>query len=494
VGLIGRNGAGKTTVLKTILGLTPYQGSVQVLGMEPERDRNALMSDVCFIADAAVLPRWLTVAHAIDYVAGVHPRFDRKRAEAVLATTGIRRGSRIGELSKGMITQLHLALILAIDARLLVLDEPTLGLDLIYRRQFYDTLLNDYFDKERTILLTTHQVEEVEHLLTDVLFIDRGRWCWTRRPTICRHASSSSRRCRQDRGRARARPFYVRELFGRTIMLYENRPADSLAGLGDLRTPRYRRPVRGQDAGGRVHESTADTNPARVLGAPRAVDRAAGDRRGDAAGGRDIRPYPASTSAAPRIHYDGPIPPPLAELVALGWAVPFYLAAAIQASAYLIDCLYAERRDRSILFWRSMPVTDARTVLVKLLVGLVLVPLGAFALAAATSLAGSAILVLRNHHVVINGQRGGTVEHAGMAAHAGHHALRPACRDALVCPVCRLPDAGLGMGAPFAVRLGAGAAAAAGGVGAHGIRHPLRRPHRQRRLQRIAAPGLRSAG
>src|SRR6202051_2469767 len=174
VGLIGRNGAGKTTALKAILGLTPYQGSVQVLGLQPERDRNALMSQVCFIADAAVLPRWLTVAHAIDYVAGVHPRFDRKRAEEVLATTDIRRGSRIGELSKGMVTQLHLALILAIDARLLVLDEPTLGLDLIYRRQFYDTLLHDYFDKERTIVLTTHQVEEIENLLTDVIFINRG--------------------------------------------------------------------------------------------------------------------------------------------------------------------------------------------------------------------------------------------------------------------------------------------------------------------------------
>jgi ABC-2 type transport system ATP-binding protein len=238
VGLIGRNGAGKTTVLKTILGLSSYQGSVQVLGMEPERDRNALMSDVCFIADSAVLPRWLTVAHAIDYVAGVHPRFDRQRAEAVLATTGIRRGSRIGQLSKGMITQLHLALILAIDARLLVLDEPTLGLDLIYRRQFYDTLLNDYFDKQRTILLTTHQVEEVEHLLTDVLFIDHGRL------VLDAATEDLASRFQQlvvapdkiDAARALA-PFYVRELFGRTIMLYENRPPAGLAGLGDVSTP-----------------------------------------------------------------------------------------------------------------------------------------------------------------------------------------------------------------------------------------------------------------
>jgi ABC-2 type transport system ATP-binding protein len=238
VGLIGRNGAGKTTALKAILGLTPYQGSVQVLGMEPARDRNALMSQVCFIADAAVLPRWLTVAHAIDYVAGVHPRFDRARAQAVLATTSIRRGSRVSELSKGMITQLHLALILAIDARLLVLDEPTLGLDLIYRRQFYDTLLNDYFDKERTILLTTHQVEEVENLLTDVLFIDRGKVVLDAAidDLPARFQQLTVAADKIDAARSLG-PFYVRELFGRTIMLYENRPPESLAGLGELRTP-----------------------------------------------------------------------------------------------------------------------------------------------------------------------------------------------------------------------------------------------------------------
>jgi len=238
VGLIGRNGAGKTTALKTILGLTTYQGSVQVLGIEPARDRNALMSQVCFIADAAVLPRWLTVAHAIDYIAGVHPRFDRKRAEQVLATTDIRRGSRIGQLSKGMITQLHLALILAINARLLVLDEPTLGLDLVYRRQFYDTLLNDYIDKERTILLTTHQVEEVENLLTDVLFIDRGRVVLDAAvddlPARFQQLTVTPDRIEEARA---LNPFYVRELFGRTIMLYQDRPAESLAGLGELRTP-----------------------------------------------------------------------------------------------------------------------------------------------------------------------------------------------------------------------------------------------------------------
>ena len=175
VGLIGPNGAGKTTALKAILGLTPFQGELQVLGLDPRTQRDELMRDVCFIADVAVLPRWLRVSQALDYCTGVHPRFERARAEEFLRKTDIRMNSRVRELSKGMVTQLHLALILAIDARLLVLDEPTLGLDLLYRRQFYDTLLNDYFDKDRTILLTTHQVEEIENLLTDVIFISRGK-------------------------------------------------------------------------------------------------------------------------------------------------------------------------------------------------------------------------------------------------------------------------------------------------------------------------------
>jgi len=238
VGLIGRNGAGKTTALKAILGLTSYEGSVRVLGLEPSGDRNALMSQVCFIADAAVLPRWLSVRQALDYVAGVHPRFDRKRAEDFLATTSIRRSSRVGELSKGMITQLHLALILAIDARVLVLDEPTLGLDLIYRRQFYDTLLNDYLDKERTILLTTHQVEEVENLLTDVLFIDRGRVVLDAsvEDLAARFVQLNVAAGRIEQARA-LKPFHVRELFGRSVMLFENRPAADFDGLGELRTP-----------------------------------------------------------------------------------------------------------------------------------------------------------------------------------------------------------------------------------------------------------------
>jgi ABC-2 type transport system ATP-binding protein len=238
VGLIGRNGAGKTTALKAILGLTPHTGSVSVFGLDPSRERNALMQDVCFIADTAVLPRWLRVANAVDYVEGVHPRFQRARAEEFLAHTDIRQRSRIGELSKGMITQLHLALILAIDARLLVLDEPTLGLDLIYRRQFYDTLLNDYFDHQRTILLTTHQVEEVENLLTDVLFVDRGHVVLDASIEAIaeRYVQVNVASDQIDAARA-LHPFYERQIFGRATMLFENQSRAVLAGLGELRTP-----------------------------------------------------------------------------------------------------------------------------------------------------------------------------------------------------------------------------------------------------------------
>src|SRR5580700_3078200 len=175
LGLIGPNGAGKTTALNAILGLTSYQGELRVLGRDPWMERDRLMRDVCFIADVAVLPRWMRVSQAIDYVAGVHPRFDRAKAEGFLEKTDIRRASKIRELSKGMVTQLHLALVMAIDARLLVLDEPTLGLDILYRKQFYDSLLNDYYDRSRTIVVTTHQVDDIQNVLTDLMFINRGR-------------------------------------------------------------------------------------------------------------------------------------------------------------------------------------------------------------------------------------------------------------------------------------------------------------------------------
>src|SRR5579872_3621676 len=238
VGLIGPNGAGKTTALKAILGLTPFAGELRVLGLDPRSQRDELMRDVCFIADVAVLPRWLRVCQAVDFVEHVHPRFDRSVAENFLAKTDIKRNSRVGQLSKGMVTQLHLALILAIDARLLVLDEPTLGLDLLYRRQFYDTLLNDYFDKERTILVTTHQVEEFENLFTDVIFINHGR------VVLDSSVEGIAERYLQltvtpDKiGRARElKPFYEREVFGRIAMFFEGRASSELAPLGDTRTP-----------------------------------------------------------------------------------------------------------------------------------------------------------------------------------------------------------------------------------------------------------------
>ena len=238
VGLVGRNGAGKTTLLKAILGLTPCEGELKVLGLDPSRQRDALMQLVCFIADTAVLPHWLRVSQALDYVQQVHARFDRARAEDFLKRTNIRRRARIGELSKGMVTELHLALILAIDARLLVLDEPTLGLDLLFRRAFYDTLLNDYFDKERTIVITTHQVEEIENLLTDVLFINHGR--------IVLDAAVEDLPARYQQvvvapdraAAARAlQPIYEREVFGRIGMIFDGADPQALAALGEMRTP-----------------------------------------------------------------------------------------------------------------------------------------------------------------------------------------------------------------------------------------------------------------
>ncbi len=238
VGLIGPNGAGKTTLFKAILGLTHFEGELSVLGRDPRSERNQLMQDVCFIADVAVLPRWLRVSQALDFVAGVHPRFDRTRATDFLRKTDIKMSSRVRELSKGMVTQLHLALILAIDARLLVLDEPTLGLDLLFRRQFYDTLLNDYFDKERTIVLTTHQVEEIENLLTDVIFINHGHVVLDTSVDTMPERFVQVTVTAQNAARARElEPFYEREVFGRVAMFFEGRDRGELAALGELRTP-----------------------------------------------------------------------------------------------------------------------------------------------------------------------------------------------------------------------------------------------------------------
>jgi len=238
VGLIGPNGAGKTTALKAVLGLARCEGSLKVLGLDPYRDRDQLTEQVSFIADVAVLPRWLRVEQAVDFVAGVHPRFRRERCEAFLERTAIRRGSRIRELSKGMITQLHLALVMAIDARLLVLDEPTLGLDILSRKQFYDSLLSDYMDAERTILVTTHQVEEVENILTDLLFIDRGRIVLDlpMDDIPARYAQLLAAPGQVEAARA-LKPLSERQLLGRNVFLYEDADPAALAALGEVRQP-----------------------------------------------------------------------------------------------------------------------------------------------------------------------------------------------------------------------------------------------------------------
>ena len=242
LGIIGPNGAGKSTALNAILGLTQYHGELKVLGRDPWNDRDQLMRDVCFIADVAVLPRWMRVSQALDYVEGVHPRFDRAKAEGFLAKTIIKRSSRVRELSKGMVAQLHLALVMAIDARLLVLDEPTLGLDILYRKQFYDSLLSDYFDGQRTIVVTTHQVEDVQNVLTDLMFINRGRIVLS-----CSMDDFESRYVEvtvrpENIAAARAlKPNHERQVIGRSILLFDLKSngvdRKQLAALGDLRTP-----------------------------------------------------------------------------------------------------------------------------------------------------------------------------------------------------------------------------------------------------------------
>jgi ABC-2 type transport system ATP-binding protein len=238
VGLIGPNGAGKTSLIKAVLGLTSFDGELRVLGKDPRVERDQLMNEVCFIADVAVLPRWLKVSQALDFVAGVHPRFDRRRAEEFLSRTDIRLDRRVRQLSKGMVTQLHLALILAIDARLLVLDEPTLGLDLLFRRSFYDNLLNDYFDKQRTILVTTHQVEEIENILTDVIFIQHGKIVLDSPMESLgeRYLQLVPAAGKVEAARALG-PIFEREIFGRVAMLFDGRKEAELAPLGETRPP-----------------------------------------------------------------------------------------------------------------------------------------------------------------------------------------------------------------------------------------------------------------
>ncbi|MFZ0500297.1 MAG: ABC transporter ATP-binding protein [Steroidobacteraceae bacterium] len=261
IGLIGPNGAGKSTAINAILGLTPHLGELQVMGCDPWAARDRLMSEVAFISDVAVLPRWMRVSQALDYVEGVHPRFDRAKAERFIARTTIGRNSRVRELSKGMVTQLHLALVMAIDARLLVLDEPTLGLDILYRKQFYDALLNDYFDRSRTILLTTHQVEEIQNVLTDFMFINRGRIVLTcsMEEFEVRYAEVTVHPERLAAARE-LKPIHERQVFGRSTLLFERVDRSRLQQLGDVRTP-----------------GIADVFVA-VIGSPTAASQAGGGR------------------------------------------------------------------------------------------------------------------------------------------------------------------------------------------------------------------------
>ena len=238
VGLIGPNGAGKTTALKAILGLTDFEGELDVLGHDPRQSRHQLMRDVCFIADVAVLPRWLRVRNAIEYVEAVHPGFSRERAMHFLERTKIKQTSKVGELSKGMVTQLHLALIMAIDAKLLVLDEPTLGLDILYRKEFYTSLLNDYFDATRTIIVTTHQVEEIEKILTHLMFIDDGRVTLDRSMDQVAEEYVEVLATPDKAAAAQAlKPLYEREMFGKKLYLFEGVSRDELSKLGELHTP-----------------------------------------------------------------------------------------------------------------------------------------------------------------------------------------------------------------------------------------------------------------
>lgn len=238
-GLIGPNGAGKTTLLKALLGLTQVEGELSVLGLDPTVQRNALMNDVCFIADVAVLPRWMKVREAIDFVAGVHPRFDRARCERFLASTKLQPRQRVRELSKGMIVQLHLALVMAIDAKVLVLDEPTLGLDILYRKEFYQRLLEDYFDEQKTIIVTTHQVEEIEHILTDVMFIRDGRIVLTTDMEDVGERYTEVLVSAETLEAARAlKPIDERSLpFGKTVLLFDGVPRAQLTPLGEIRSP-----------------------------------------------------------------------------------------------------------------------------------------------------------------------------------------------------------------------------------------------------------------
>ena len=236
IGLIGPNGSGKTTTLKAALGLVPFDGELKVLGLDPRTQRDELMQEVCFIADVAVLPRWIRVCEVIDFVAGVHPKFDRAKCERYIARTKLSPKMKVKEMSKGMIVQLHLALVMAIDAKLLVLDEPTLGLDILYRKQFYQNLLEDYFDEEKTIIITTHQVEEVEHILSDLMFIRDGKIVLSASmDEIGERFTELMVPAEKVENAKSLKPIDERQVFGKSVLLFDGVPRAQLAGLGETR-------------------------------------------------------------------------------------------------------------------------------------------------------------------------------------------------------------------------------------------------------------------
>jgi ABC-2 type transport system ATP-binding protein len=238
LGLIGPNGAGKTTLLKAVLGLTDCQGELSVMGLDPFKQRKELLKNICFIADVAVLPRWIRVTQLLEFVESVHPNFSRKRAESFLGQTKVRSNAKVRELSKGMVTQLHLSIIMSIDAKLLVLDEPTLGLDIIFRKEFYSNLLNDYFDEKRTILITTHQVEEIENLLTDIMFINDGKILLDKPMESLADSYVELLTSGENATKAKGLgPIAEHEMFGKSVLLFEGVSRENLEGLGELRTP-----------------------------------------------------------------------------------------------------------------------------------------------------------------------------------------------------------------------------------------------------------------
>ena len=378
VGLIGPNGAGKTTALRAILGLTNYEGELKVLDLDPYTQRDRLMQEVCFIADVAVLPGWLRVQQAVDFVAGVHPRFRPELAEQFLGRTTIKRTSRVRELSKGMITQLHLALVMAIDAKLLVLDEPTIGLDILYRKQFYESLLADYFDHERTIVITTHQVEEVENILTDVLFIDRGHVV----------LDSSMEQVAERYLQLTVNPDHVAA--AREIQAVLR--ARSLRAYGDVLPERRRR--RAAQAGRGAHAKRGgslrrqDQGSRRMNHMPLLVRREFWEHRsfviapaivaailliGVTFGHVDFGAHDRIAGAEFSSKAYG-IMTGILSVVAL----PYLISMGFLTVFYLLDSLYADRKDRSVLFWKSLPVSDRETVISKLVVAAVVLPLMTF--------------------------------------------------------------------------------------------------------------------